>query len=361
MTQNWILFFMIVIPGLLSLALVDLVYRLNNRTLSKQAYKKMNLQTFKILPEKGLAAQGLLWLSIVVPISYFLTFGVVAWLDYYVQLSADGFETFVKISALPLGLLSFSVPLSLLIIRIHSTSQTAKQIEITKHKNNLDTYYAHRKAMFEYFAIIKPIKYEGDITGEFYLHPRLHLKFFRKTPPEKGVPNVNIHQIKKMLILLQRTRIHIQALIEGQNSQDIKKTHYIAACLTLYEIANLLALEQIYKTLKKNSINVEITENGQRVAYANRKYIYTIGKSQDELIGAFRFCRSYARLICEFCGYSTTSFSQSEYADIDRGEWDNTNKYRSFNYTISLFSKTGSDTIEVKQLTQVKPNSARLI
>ena len=320
MLNGLILTMMIALPPLFTVVAVKIAYHVKNKNARKKDSEAKTLLVFKIYPEEGLAEQGLLWLSIATPLAYFITFGVFAWQGHEVNITALGFERFINISALPIGLLTFAVPLSLLVMRVHSTTQTATQIKITKHKNNLDGYYAHRKAMFEYFSAIEDTEYEGKIKGKFYLHPRLHIKFFKKTPPEKGIPNVNTHQIKKMLILLQRARVSLFTAMNQSTPYQDRAMHYMNASTYIYKLANLLALEEIYKELKERSNKVEVLLNDKSETPKTPRYLYTAGTEADEIFGAFRYCRSYARLICEFCGYSTLSFTQEHYSDVDKGD-----------------------------------------
>ncbi|UXZ94583.1 hypothetical protein K3169_19735 [Pseudomonas phytophila] len=325
----------IILPSIVSVILVFAGYFARNRLATRSNPKAKKIAVFDIDPERGLAEQGLLWLSITTPFTYFLAFGHYIWADYNIQMSAEGFQTFIKISSLPLALLSLIVPLSLLVMRIHSTTQTATQIAVTKYKNNLDTYYAQRKAMFEYFATIQDIKYEGNLTGSFKLHPRLHLKFFRNTPPEQGIPAVNPHQIKKMLTLLQRARknLHLATDISTENSERL--TYYMNACTNIYKLANLMALEAIHTELKTKSLAFALIDEDFVGPVRDYKYLHTLGTSTSEIIGAFRYCRSYARLICEFCGQSTRSFEQLKYNHIDRGVEFNTTNFYDLNRVIA--------------------------
>ncbi|MDF9904523.1 UNVERIFIED_ORG: hypothetical protein OKW15_002479 [Pseudomonas reinekei] len=86
----------------------------------------------KLRADKGLSTQPLFWLCIFIPTSYFLAFGIVSWNGYSLSLDAAGLKTFISISAVPLGLLSLSLPLTVIAASFHSTEQTARQIRNTK-------------------------------------------------------------------------------------------------------------------------------------------------------------------------------------------------------------------------------------
>ncbi|ENM6580644.1 TPA: hypothetical protein ACPKAL_003244 [Vibrio alginolyticus] len=80
------------------------------------------------LSEEELAKQPLFWLSLELPFLYFLSTGYFAWEGYTLNISASGFNTFIKISTLPVGILGLSIPLAVLVSRLHSTKQTASQL-----------------------------------------------------------------------------------------------------------------------------------------------------------------------------------------------------------------------------------------
>lgn len=91
-------------------------------------------------PEQGLHLQPLFWFSILTPFAVFLSFGVYAWEGFQLDFSYDGFENFIRLSKLPLGLLGLSLPLAVLVSRLHSTVQTATQIEIANGSAIRDQY-----------------------------------------------------------------------------------------------------------------------------------------------------------------------------------------------------------------------------
>ncbi|MGJ7249571.1 hypothetical protein [Morganella morganii] len=98
---------------------------------------------------KPLTKQTLFWLAIIIPIFSFFYFGFFAWYGRPFAFNAEGFERFIKISTLPLGLLSLSIPFTAVINNIHRTIQTNKQIEEATKKNSSDLYYSHKKFFFE--------------------------------------------------------------------------------------------------------------------------------------------------------------------------------------------------------------------
>ncbi|MTB32825.1 hypothetical protein GF683_09755, partial [Providencia alcalifaciens] len=106
-------------------------------------------KTYKI-DAKPLTQQTLFWLAIVIPIVSFIYFGLFAWSGKTPVFSAHGFERFIKISTLPLGLLSLAIPFTAVINNIHRTIQTNEQIEQSRMKNTFDLTFSHRKNATEY-------------------------------------------------------------------------------------------------------------------------------------------------------------------------------------------------------------------
>jgi hypothetical protein len=86
---------------------------------------------FVLKANRGLHAQVLFWLTLAIPFTGFLVSGAYSWQGYDLSINYLGFTEFIKISKLPLGILALCLPLAVLIARLHSTIQTAEQIDIS--------------------------------------------------------------------------------------------------------------------------------------------------------------------------------------------------------------------------------------
>lgn len=314
-------------PMIACLIILPLAYFFINRLKSKKSLNFRPLRFFYLDADRGLAEQGFLWLSIFMPTSYFSAFGILAWHNYSPDLSPEGFTEFLKISALPLGLLSLSIPLSVLVARIHATHQTSVQIQITRHKNNLDSYYSHRKAMFEYFDALKQIIYPGGIKGDFHAHPRLHLRFFLDKGPSNGTPEVNKKAFEDSIKKISEIQEHIHQCLLAESPIDKRIVNYSQSSKKIYELAGTLSLSNIYETLKEKSEDASIcldsnTKKDQDLIFS------TIGQSTAELVGAYRYIRSFLRTLCEFAGQDVSFFDKKAYPMIDKG-----NKFKTSPYT----------------------------
>lgn len=306
-------------PLIISITLLSAVYwaiNIYNFRKSK-LYKKLHV--FLLDAERGLAEQGYLWLSIIAPTLYFLTFGSLAWNGYSPQLDSDGFSEFIKISTLPIALLSLSIPLSVLVARIHATHQTSVQITTARHKNNIDTYYAHRKALFEYFSSLKEIKFPGEITGDFYAHPRLHLRFFIDMGPSNGTPEIDTDRFKNSINDISEIQEHIHRALDPAASPIKSIEDYAHACTKLFTLAETLNLPCIYEDLKSNDRKLIICIDSSAKQDDDLKFNVIGTGSTHQLIGSYRYTRSFLRVLCEFAGYDVSFFDKKQRPLIDKG------------------------------------------
>jgi hypothetical protein len=310
---------------------------------------------FTLDSKKSLAHQPLLWFSLGLPFSYFFSFGVIVWAQSELNLSAEGFDNFLKISTLPLLLLSMALPFSLLVWRFHATLQTAEQIALASYKNNIDTYYAHKKALIDHFSSIPNRTYEGKIEAIFTLHPRLHLKFFINTPPSQGIPDINEAVFEKAITLLRRAQQSIYIVLTTDDAKH-RIHHYVIACDELYELGHLLVLEPIYGQLRQVSVRRKYPE----VLHASKdgRVCFTpLGETTRELIGAYRYCRSFLRLLCEFAGAEIRFFELSgRYDFIDKGQYfvpkNEERRPENFLATIEPYVYSSNEFIESRPVVQ---------
>lgn len=263
----------------------------------KGSWKKARwVSAFTMHPDQGLVRQGLLWFSILVPFFYGIGAGIIIWSDYEISLSSEGLATFVKISAIPLALFSLSLPLTILVSRLHATAQTANQITITRYKNNIDSFYSHRKELFSYFGQIGEVVFLNRITAKFKLHPRMHKVFFIGRPAE-GTPLANEAAFKDIEGKIESALWKIHAVLTDANP-ELTYDFYIAnLCSDIYRLSLNLGLTEIYVELAEKSILVPVTlEEGP-------KMLMTVGTTSDELIAAFRYIHSFFNNLCDFAGF----------------------------------------------------------
>lgn len=142
--------------------------------------------SYHLDPRRGLASQWPLrfWLTTI--FVYFLAAGYVCWVPYTLSFTAAGFDTFIDISKFPLALLSLTIPVGVFISRLHSTQQTAAQIEATDMKNRLDAFHAQRKGIVEYIASLGTIKLAHKVSLQIQINQAFHSVVFCNSTHETG-------------------------------------------------------------------------------------------------------------------------------------------------------------------------------
>ena len=211
------------------------------------------LNSLSLNENKGLFKQGALWLSLAIPLGWFLSFGLTAWSGYTLQIDADGFKNFINISTLPLALLAIGLPASVLVSRFHATHQTARQIELTKQKNNIDAFYAHRKEFYTFFDRIPETSYLNVLSVKFSMHPRLHSILF-PGKPEHGIPKICPERLDGILNTLTLLSSHIDNVIQDKTPEHSTSTYFHACDLTT-ELSRSLGIDR--KSTRLNSSHWE--------------------------------------------------------------------------------------------------------
>ncbi|GLO09878.1 hypothetical protein PPUJ20005_38470 [Pseudomonas putida] len=255
-------------------------------------FRSKALSVFELHTEHGLIEQGLLWLAIGIPLSLGLAFGGWAWSGYEVSLTAAGYKTFFEISLLPIAIMSISLPLAGLVSRIHSTQQAANQITLSRTKNHLDAYYAHRKALFEYFKEFDDLVYFGQYTFSYKVHPVLHKRFFLGSP-EAGTPVINEERFNRVERFITGAARSLRGVLEGSCTDSL--TFYLEAGKDIYFAAETLHISTIHR---------EMRERGVYVRYPRGDGAPTFGTSTLATLAALRFCKNLYDNLCDFSGRS---------------------------------------------------------
>jgi len=292
-------FFLIVAPPVISCVIVVECTRMTMKGEPKYRNwlkdNKLVKYAFSLHPNKGLSSQGLFWLAIMMPLTYFVFLGFLAWKGYVPRLDAEGFKTFISISALPLGVLSLALPLSVSVARFHSSKQTAKQIEIVSHKNNLDLFHSHRKELFSYFSQVGETKYSDLLTGKNHVHPRIHKNFFIGLP-DVGAPVPNEIGFSAIQRDIQSLFFFLDGIIKNVN-KEMSFDFYVANfCPQLYRVSLALGLIDIIEAYKEISIESSPQQEGVRFK--------TVGRSTEDSVVALRYIYDFFSNLCDFSGYS---------------------------------------------------------
>ncbi|MBH2894842.1 hypothetical protein I5Q39_24475 [Serratia marcescens] len=145
---------------------------------------------FLQLNERKLSEQWMFWLSISIPLALSITLSIPLWLQTKINISAEGYDNFLRIFKLPIGVLSLSIPLVAIVAHIHRTIQTAEQIQTTRRKNAADSFFSHHKFMIEALGKVAtkdialsncPVEYK---IGDPY---QLYDNFFTHSSYENGI------------------------------------------------------------------------------------------------------------------------------------------------------------------------------
>lgn len=261
--------------------------------------KRMLSSVFELRPEQGLVKQGLLWLAIGIALNLGLAIGVWAWSGYNINLSSEGYRTFVEISILPLAIMSISLPLASLVSRFHSTQQAARQISITLFKNNLDAFSAHRKGMLEYFSGFDVMTYFDEFTFEYKVHPILHKRFFSGSP-EKGWPSRNEVAFDEVERYLNQAATFLIPVLSGTSKARLND--YLHASLNIYLAAEGLNIKEVTHCMARRGVYVKWINSEGGVS--------TLGVKALETLAALRFSREFYNNFCDFSGRTRMKMSK---------------------------------------------------
>ena len=293
MTDILLLIITLLLPILLAFIVVKAFLGVGDNLKSKA------ISCFKLNTDYGLAKQGILWLAILLPLFLGLSFGFWAWIDYQVNLSVDGFKKFIEISLLPLAIISISLPLAGLVSKFHSTSQAAKQISITRLKNNLDAFAGHRKGMLDYFSVFEEIKYFDEYEFDFKAHPVLHKRFFTGSP-ENGWPSLDEDSFDEVERRINSAARFLTRVLSGDS--DRRLDDYMNASLNIFLAAQGLHIKKIFHDMVRCGVFIKYKGESSGVS--------TVGRGTLETLAALRFVREFYNNFCDFSGRSRMLLDQ---------------------------------------------------
>lgn len=146
------------------------------------------------LDDRKLSEQWLFRLSILIPLSISILLCIPLWFKTEWDFSAKGYDVFLNLYKLPIGVLSLSIPFVAIVAHIHRTIQTSEQISTTRRKNAADSFFAHHKFMIEAInkisdkntTIFDGVKYKIDDPYHLYDN------FFKNSSYENGIDTSNI-------------------------------------------------------------------------------------------------------------------------------------------------------------------------
>lgn len=265
---------------------------------SSGSFLNRALQLVSLKSSESLIKQRLFWLSLMVPTCLFLSFGFICWQGYELSLTPSGVDTFLKISTLPLALLSSSIPLGVVVASFHSTQQTAEQIKSAAHKNSLDSYYAHRSEFFSHFSRHVPLKYFGVFEGKFQPHPLLYTNCTLGAP-DSGTPSANMEFYEEIDSLFSSASKFLHMVINYEYDLTHATSYLFHVCTSIHQIADKLGLREIYLELAADSYQITIPPSS---THSKATQLVTLGTTSKEAIAAFRYARDFYISLCGFSG-----------------------------------------------------------
>lgn len=109
-------------------------------------------------PNKGFFELQIVWVTIAV--ITFMSIGIIVVIilnsNLKIDLSYDGWNSFIKYFQVPLGILALLIPIGAVYATNHRSRQALEQMRLTTEQNNFSNYYKHLEEFEKYCAIKIP-------------------------------------------------------------------------------------------------------------------------------------------------------------------------------------------------------------
>ncbi|MCT0099769.1 hypothetical protein KT999_11980 [Proteus mirabilis] len=275
------------------------------------------------LNSHSLHLQWLFWIAVIFPILSCVYFGSIIWYEYPLEVSKNGYNSFLEISKLPLYLLAGTPILGAFVVSAHRSIQTAKQIEVTEKKNKVDIYIARRNfiierlknldffdennvnVIYDYFytfdnytdiinknnflSVQKRINSINKLTNNIISHktslPLNHdiftdinplLNIISNLSKETGLVSSYIDELKKMS---EELKVKVNENIKSGDNSYFNNLSFFLTDFTytlnqihssLHELFTILLLEKKVEDYLPNLEKLIISTNGDKVATENQ-------------------------------------------------------------------------------------------
>lgn len=219
-----------------------------------------------LLNDKNLARQPLFWAAIIIPLALFLAFSYPLWQHSTLAFNKDAYQRFLENYKLPLYLLGTCVPLVAIIVSMHRTIQTEKQIShaeeqlkntnkqiiLTQSKNKTDSYYAHVKFITDALNSIirKPIEYTYNdrtiseehlkLTQPYALYRRIFLNSEIKSGYSIEINPEVTHLLSDNFALINES---LNNVASERCERNVKLESLITIDRSIFNICSLFYLE----------------------------------------------------------------------------------------------------------------------
>lgn len=227
------------------------------------------------LDDRKLSEQWLFKLSILIPLLISILLSIPLWLKTQWDFSAKGYDVFLNLYKLPIGILSLSIPFVAIVAHIHRTIQTSEQINTTRRKNAADSFFAHHKFMIESINKISDKEmiilngYTYKISDPYHLYDN----FFKNSSYENGINTSNISfltkEIENSINNIKKSIVDARELIGNKNLKIVLLSQLISS---MEEIERILTIQ--FKRSKQNFVVMDKnSENTVMLAMASRSEI----------------------------------------------------------------------------------------
>ncbi|HGN0016939.1 TPA: hypothetical protein ACKRFH_000533 [Proteus mirabilis] len=158
------------------------------------------------LNSHSLHLQWLFWIAVIFPILSCVYFGSIIWYEYPLEISKNGYNSFLEISKLPLYLLAGSPILGAFVASAHRSYQTdiqiktaQEQLKEAQNKNKMDAYISNVKFTIDMLSSIESenkvkIKNAYRLYSSAYILKSGHLNIinnFFLSSLNKHIDNIN--------------------------------------------------------------------------------------------------------------------------------------------------------------------------
>ncbi|WP_337237757.1 hypothetical protein [Proteus faecis] len=205
------------------------------------------------LNSHSLHLQWLFWIAVIFPILSCVYFGSIIWYEYPLEVSKNGYNSFLEISKLPLYLLAGSPILGAFVASAHRSYQTdiqiktaEKQLIEAQKKNKVDMYFSRRKFIVERLEKLN-VSFSNEINNANYIYDKFYSfnDYLDKINTDRYMLiNKKIEEIYKKINIIECYSNSIKY------EQTLKREIYFDILLLLKSSINMLKITGIH--LKKD-------------------------------------------------------------------------------------------------------------
>lgn len=187
--------------------------------------RSFNLAIAMELNHKSLMKQKWFQLFSLAGAFYTVSFLGIAMHEKPIELSSAGLNRFIADGQLPIGILSATAVLTLIIARIHASFQVETQIKKLEEKNNIDIYFILKKETTNNINhALKTLNIKrSTFIKEIEINQNLYNKFFTGKPHE-GIPSINEDTFIKMKKSIDIIKIEFIEFMEKTKKTNIHVT-----------------------------------------------------------------------------------------------------------------------------------------